>query len=70
MHPIDIERALKNDYSKDARKRDLQLEAKAHVAVQKWIDEIRPPGIIARTAPGMNSANLLETTKQKEAWVW
>jgi Fic family protein len=37
-HPIDIERALKNDYSKDARKRDLQLEAKAHIAVQKWID--------------------------------
>jgi Fic family protein len=37
-HPVDIERALKNDYSKDARKRDLQLEAKAHVAVQKWID--------------------------------
>jgi len=38
-HPVDIERALKNDYSKDARKRDLQLEAKAHVTVQKWIDE-------------------------------
>ena len=38
-HPVDIERALKNDYSKDARKRDLQLEAKGHVAVQKWIDE-------------------------------
>ena len=38
-HPIDIERALKNDYSKDASKRDLQLEAKAHVAVQKRIDE-------------------------------
>ena len=37
-HPIDIERALKNDYSKDARRRDLQLEAKAHVAVQEWID--------------------------------
>ena len=35
---MDIERALKNDYSKDARKRDLQLEAKAHIAVQKWID--------------------------------
>lgn len=28
-HPVDIERALKNDYSADARKRDLQLEAKA-----------------------------------------
>lgn len=38
-HPIDIERALKNNYSKDARKRDLQLEAKAHIAVQKWIDD-------------------------------
>ena len=37
-HPIDIERALKGEYSKDARKRDLQLEAKAHIAVQHWID--------------------------------
>ena len=37
-HPVDIERALKNEYSKDAHKRDLQLEAKAHIAVQKWID--------------------------------
>jgi Fic family protein len=37
-HPVDIERALKNDYSKNAHKRDLQLEAKAHIAVQKWID--------------------------------
>jgi len=38
-HPIDIERALKNDYSKDPRKRGLQREAKAHICVQKWIDE-------------------------------
>lgn len=38
-HPIDIERALNEDYSADAKKRDLQLEAKAHIAVQKWIDE-------------------------------
>jgi len=37
-HPVDIERALKNDYSQDARKRHLQMEAKAHIAVQKWID--------------------------------
>ncbi|MDZ4790845.1 MAG: Fic family protein [Hyphomicrobiales bacterium] len=37
-HPIDIERALKEDFSDDAKKRDLQLEAKAHIAVQKWID--------------------------------
>jgi Fic family protein len=38
-HPVDIERALKNDYSKDPHQRDLQLEAKAHISVQKWIDE-------------------------------
>jgi Fic family protein len=37
-HPIDIERALKNDYSADAEKRDLQVEAAAHIAVQQWID--------------------------------
>lgn len=38
-HPIDIERALQGDYSRDAKKRDLQLEAKAHIIVQQWIDE-------------------------------
>lgn len=37
-HPIDIERALNEDYSADAKKRDLQLEARAHIEVQKWID--------------------------------
>jgi Fic family protein len=37
-HPVDIERALRNDYSKDPHKRDLQLEAKAHIVVQEWID--------------------------------
>jgi Fic family protein len=38
-HPIDIERALKKDYSADPRQRTLQREAEAHIAVQKWIDE-------------------------------
>lgn len=37
-HPVDIERAMHNDYSADPEKRNLQLEAKAHVAVQRWID--------------------------------
>jgi Fic family protein len=37
-HPVDIERALKNDYSANIDKRNLQLEAKAHIAVQQWID--------------------------------
>ena len=38
-HPIDIERALKNDYSADVKKRNLQLEARAHIHVQQWIDK-------------------------------
>ena len=38
-HPVDIERALKNDYSQNTRQRNLQLEAKAHITVQRWIDE-------------------------------
>lgn len=37
-HPIDIERALNNDFSADLEQRYLQLEAKAHIAVQEWID--------------------------------
>lgn len=38
-HPVDIERAMNDDYSDDPKRRDLQLEARAHVTVQKWIDE-------------------------------
>ena len=38
-HPVDIERALNDDHSTDPVKRDLQLEAKAHIAVQKWLDD-------------------------------
>lgn len=38
-HPVDIERALRKDYSSDPERRVLQREAEAHVAVQRWIDE-------------------------------
>ena len=37
-HPIEIERALAGDYSADREKRNLQLEAAAHICVQEWID--------------------------------
>ena len=37
-HPRDIDRALAEDYSADPRKRDLQLEARAHIEVQRMID--------------------------------
>lgn len=49
-HPVDIERALKDDYSADPRKRDLQLEAKAHITVQRWIDEGNLRGRAATTS--------------------
>jgi Fic family protein len=52
-HPIDIERALKNDYSQDRRKRDLQLEAKAHINVQAWIDSGGLSGGAALTSEGI-----------------
>lgn len=38
-HPVEIERALAGEYSQDRKKRDLQYEARAHVAVQRWIDD-------------------------------
>lgn len=37
-HPRDIEKALKRDFSENKQKRDLQLEAKAHIEVQEMID--------------------------------
>ena len=49
-HPVDIERALKGDYSTDPKKRNLQLEAKAHIAVQTWIDEGGVDGIALTAA--------------------
>jgi Fic family protein len=52
-HPVDIERALRDDYSGDTRKRDLQLEAKAHIGVQAWIDRGGLSAAQAITAEGI-----------------
>jgi Fic family protein len=52
-HPVDIERALKNEYSTDTHKRDLQLEAKAHISVQEWIDAGALKGRLAVTTEGI-----------------
>jgi hypothetical protein len=39
-HPVDIQRALYfGEKSGDPKNRDLQQEAVAHIAVQRWIDE-------------------------------
>ncbi len=42
-HPIDIERALAQDFSIDPQQRELQLEAKAHIEVQRAIDRGNAP---------------------------
>lgn len=40
-HPRDIDRAPAADYSTDPCRRDLQLEARAHIEVQRMIDDLR-----------------------------
>jgi len=42
-YPIDIDRALAGDFDKDKKKRDLQLEARAHIEVQRMIDSGKAP---------------------------
>jgi Fic family protein len=47
-HPIEIERALAQDFSIDPRQRELQLEAKAHIEVQQAIDlGNAPPEVVS-----------------------
>jgi Fic family protein len=38
-HPIQIERAMRQEYAQDARLRDLQLEAVAHIDVQRLAEQ-------------------------------
>jgi len=42
-HPRDIDRALDDQYSSDPRQRALQLEARAHIEVQRLIDAGEDP---------------------------
>lgn len=42
-YPIDIDRALAGDLDRDPQKRNLQLEAKAHIEVQRMIDAGEAP---------------------------
>jgi Fic family protein len=52
-HPIDIERALADDFSASPETRNLQLEARAHIHVQRWLDEGGLGGGRAMTAVGI-----------------
>lgn len=44
--PRDIERALEGDLDADLPRRDLQLEAAAHVRVQAWVDDLASVGAL------------------------
>ena len=44
-HPRDIERALAEDFDSSQDKRDLQLEARAHIEVQRMIDAGNAPDV-------------------------
>ncbi len=41
--PVDIDRALHNDYAQEPERRNLQLEARAHIEVQRMIDRGEAP---------------------------
>lgn len=49
-HPRDIERALAGDYSQDPRRRELQLEAHAHIDLQRAIDMGEDPTVAPTSA--------------------
>jgi len=44
-HPRDIDRALASDFSSEPKRRELQLEAVAHIHVQKLIDTGNDPDV-------------------------
>ncbi len=49
-HPIDIERALAQDFSSDPHQRELQFEAKAHIEVQTAIEAGIAPAPVVSSA--------------------
>ena len=68
-HPVDIERALKGDYSTDPERRGLQLEAEAHIAVQGWIDDGGIKGR-ATTAGGLMEIHRQFCERLPEELLW
>ncbi len=69
-HPVDIERALRNEYSQDAGKRNLQREARAHVEVQRWIDEGGLNGGRAVTQDGIREIHRRFCEQLPEDLLW
>jgi Fic family protein len=68
-HPIEIERALKGEYSDNVKKRNLQLEAKAHITVQRWIDDGNLRGR-ATTSEGIREVHRRFCAQLPEELLW
>lgn len=68
-HPVDIERALRKEYSDDAEKRNLELESEAHIIVQQWIDQ---GGLTGRetTVDGLMEIHRRFAERLPEALLW
>jgi Fic family protein len=47
--PVDIDRALANDYAQEPERRNLQKEARAHIEVQRLIDRGEAPSPVVST---------------------
>ena len=68
--PIEIEQALAEDYSANNERRNLQLEAKAHIATQRWIDEDGLSGRSATVGAAMETHYRFESALPHELlWV-
>lgn len=50
-HPIEIERAMAHRYDRDPAKRDLQIEARVHVELERDLDREMDTGPVRPTAP-------------------
>ena len=61
--PVDIERALRADLATEPRRRDLQMEAAAHIAVQAAIDAGELDGF------GALSALKMEIHRRRACWM-
>lgn len=48
-YPVDIDRALANDYAQEPERRNLQKEARAHIEVQRLIDRGEAPTPVVST---------------------
>lgn len=70
-HPLEIEQALRDQLSANAAERDLQLEARAHVEVERWIDQGGLAGGLAAGKEGIREIHrrLCDLTPENLLWV-